>query len=112
MFQYGLNGIRIAIFSSRLGLLSIFAFIAGVLSLLLKISLTELALVFVCITVVFALEIINTSIEMVCNILTNKYDEKIKEIKDMSAGAVLVSAIGSFVVACIIFVPRLVNIFC
>jgi len=111
MFQYGLNGIRIAGLTSRLNLLSIFAILAGVLCFLLKVSVNEQVMVLVCIIIVFAFEMINTSIELICNMIEPNQNIKIKEIKDISAGAVLLSALGSGIVGWIIFMPKLVNLF-
>ena len=42
----------------------------------------------VCVIGVFSAECVNTAIERVCNFLTEEYDERIKAIKDIAAGAV------------------------
>lgn len=47
-------------------------------------------------------EIFNTAIERVCDTITTQYSANIKFIKDTSAGAVLVTAIGAIAVAFII----------
>ena len=112
MFQYGLNGIRVAWSNSRLPLLCVFAILSGILSLILKISIIELVLILICIFIVLALEMVNTSIEIICDMIDYQYNEKIKIVKDISAGAVLLSAIGSGIIGLIVFIPRLVNMFC
>lgn len=47
-------------------------------------------------------EIFNTVLERVCDVVTTEYNKNIEFIKDVSAGAVLVSAIGAIIVAFII----------
>lgn len=48
---------------------------------------------------VFVTEIFNTVLERVCDTVTTEYNKNIEFIKDVSAGAVLVSAIGSVIIA-------------
>ena len=55
-------------------------------------------------------ELFNTAIETVVNMITMEKNEKAKIAKDVSAGAVLVTAIGSAIVGLIIFIPKVVNI--
>ena len=50
------------------------------------------------ISFVIAMEIMNTAVERVGDYLSPSYDDKIKVIKDLSASAVLVSALGAFAV--------------
>lgn len=68
------------------------------------------------IAVVFAIgfvlvtEIVNTAIENICDFISPARHESIKRIKDLSAAAVLVSAITALVVGLIIFIPRIIVI--
>jgi diacylglycerol kinase len=74
---------------------------------LFNITQTEwLAIVF-CGMLVLILEMINTALEYLCNTITTDFHPAIKAIKDISAGAVLVSAAGSVVIGSIIFIPKL-----
>ena len=52
---------------------------------------------------VLSLEAINSAIEKVCDEISTERSESIRNIKDIAAGAVLISAIGAIVVACFIF---------
>ena len=63
--------------------------------------------IILCIGIVLSLEIVNTSIEKLCNFLTTDFHPSIKIIKDVSAGAVLLFSLVSIVVACIIFLPKI-----
>ena len=51
------------------------------------------------IALVFITEILNTVLERVCDTVTTEYNKNIEFIKDVSAGAVLVSAIASVIIA-------------
>jgi diacylglycerol kinase len=54
-----------------------------------------------------ALEMINTSIEKICDMIDSNPNSQIKVIKDISSGAVLMFTIFTFFVGCIIFIPKL-----
>lgn len=62
------------------------------------------------ITVGLVIETINTGLEQTTDAIDRKIREDIKIAKDVSAAAMLLYAAGSFIIACIIFVPRLVNL--
>lgn len=78
---------------------------------LLKISYFEFLLIIFLITVGLVIETINTAIEEATDAIDMKIREDIKIAKDVSAAAMLVYAIGSFIIAFIIFVPRIINLF-
>lgn len=56
---------------------------------------------------VLSLEILNTCVEKICDIIQPEYDERIKLIKDMAAGSVFLMAIGSVVVGVLIYAKYL-----
>lgn len=76
-----------------------------------KIAAAEWGMIVLCICSVVAMELINTAIEQLCNHVTAEQHPAVKQIKDIAAAAVLVSATGSIVVAIIIFLPKLIFIF-
>ena len=53
----------------------------------------------------------NTSIENLCDLYTTEYNEKIKIIKDIGAGAVTLAALSSVCVGLIMFLPKVLIIF-
>lgn len=65
----------------------------------LKINTTEWLFVVGAICLVFALEMINTAIEKMCNAITLENNPHIKQAKDLAAGAVLIGAFFALVVA-------------
>jgi undecaprenol kinase len=87
----------------------IFLVVAVLLGAILKIAPTEWVAIIVCMGLVLAMEMINTAIETLCNIVYKDFHPAIKKIKDIAAGAVLVVATCSFVTGAIIFVPKIVD---
>jgi len=73
---------------------------------------TRLGLVVVSITAVLSAEIMNTAVERACDFVADLHgigqDPRIRDIKDLSAAAVLVVALGAVVNGLIVFGPRLV----
>lgn len=84
------------------------AVVAGVvvaLGVFFGINRTEWMIILLCIALVLGLEMVNTSLEMICNFLTKDYDIRIKHIKDIAAAAVWLAAIISVVIGVMIFWP-------
>lgn len=64
---------------------------------------TSWAVLIVTVSMVLVCEIINTSFECICDTITKDYSKNIKYIKDISAGAVLITAIASVAVGIFLF---------
>lgn len=83
---------------------------AAVLVLLLSIALklTKLEFIIICLAIglVMVCELFNTAVEVIVNILVDVYHPKAKIIKDVSAGAVLLSAFVSVIVGYFIFFDK------
>ena len=85
------------------------ALIVG-LGVVLQISAIEWLFVAGCSMLVLSMELVNTAIENVCDLISTEFNPLIKVIKDVAAAAVLVSAAGSAVIGCIIFFPKIIHI--
>jgi len=72
----------------------------------LRISSNEWLVVVLCFTAVITLEAVNSAIEYVVDLASPEFHPLAKKAKDMAAGAVLLAAIGSVVIAAIIFLPK------
>ena len=57
--------------------------------------------------VVWSAECFNTAVEYVCDVVSPDFSEAVKHAKDISAGAVLISAVGAAVIGAITFWPYL-----
>ena len=73
----------------------------------LHISTSEWQWVILCIALVLITELLNTAIEFLTDLVSPDYNELAGHVKDVSAGAVLVSAIFAVVTGAIIFLPKL-----
>ena len=69
-----------------------------------KISLKEWMSLIIVIGLVLVSEIFNTAIETICDFISPQKHENIKKIKDLSAAAVLVSAVIAFIIGTLIFI--------
>lgn len=88
-------------------MLGVFAFLLG-----LYFKLTGIELITLCITItlVFTAEIFNTAIEMMMNMLTHKYEIRVKLIKDIAAGVVLLTALNALAVGKVLFLKRIIDL--
>lgn len=85
--------------------------IVGILAYLLDVTRIEAAVLFIAVIMVFAMEIINTAIEKICDLVDEKDNEQIRKIKDGMAGSVLIAALIAVVVAFFIFLPHIKELF-
>lgn len=107
---YARNGIKL-IFKNernfRIDLvLAVLVIIAGLFFNISHIDWIALSLV---ISIVLVSETINSAIEALCDTVSQDFKINIKYAKDVSAGAVLVSAIVSVVTGLIVFAPYLLD---
>lgn len=103
-FTYAIRGLRTVwneehnfrteVVAGALVLISIFYF---------NFSLLESALLVFAVTLVLVSEIINTVVEDLCNKVEPSHDPIIAKIKDASGAFVLLSALGSLVIAVLVF---------
>ena len=107
-FGYALKGIGTVFkeeFNARVHFLA--AMVAVVLGFVLKVAWFEWVILILVIGGVFAMELINTSIEELADLYSREHNPKIKKIKDLAAGAVLVAAITALIIGIIIFLPKI-----
>ncbi len=80
------------------------------LSLVLGIKIWEFIIVIFLVTWVLVTELMNTIVERVVDILEPRIHPFARLIKDITAGVVLISAMMSFLVGLLIFVPYIINL--
>ncbi len=73
-----------------------------------KCTISEILILILAIMVVMIAELFNTAIEFLCDAVTLEHNEFIKQAKDVSAGAVLLSAIFAAIIGLVIFVPKII----
>jgi diacylglycerol kinase len=84
--------------------------IALVAAILLHIETWEWLLLMFTIFYVITLELLNTVLESVVNLVSPEIREDAKIAKDVSAGCVLIGAIMAVVEGLIIFVPKIISL--
>lgn len=111
-FGYAFNGLRILFrFEHNAWIHCFITFLVIILGFLLKISSGEWVGVLLCIGMVLAAEAFNSSIEKIMNRLIPQYDEQVKQVKDMAAAGVLITAIIAVIVGLVIFLPKIITLF-
>lgn len=83
------------------------AFLVIGIGIVVELTSIEWVIIVFCIFWALAAEMINTAIESVCDLVTNEWKKEIKIAKDVSAGMMLLVAIGTVVVAGLIVLPKL-----
>ncbi|MCY8505892.1 diacylglycerol kinase family protein [Bacillus atrophaeus] len=73
---------------------------------LVKINITEWAVVLILIGGMLSLELLNTAIEHTVDLVTDKQHTLAKAAKDAAAGAVCVFAVISCIIGLLIFLPK------
>ena len=74
---------------------------------ILHISITEWYICFVLFGVIMGLELVNTAVESVVDLVTDEWEPLASRAKDCAAGAVLIASIWAAVTGGIIFFPKL-----
>ena len=109
--SYGFNGILYTLKYERNMvihfLVMILVIIAGIV---FKITFVEWGVCFVLFALVLSLELMNTALENVVDLVTEEKKAKAKVAKDAAAGAVLVAAIFAVIIGISIFLPRLLEL--
>ena len=112
-FKYAFNGISYVLKTSRnFKIQLIFAVTSLMIGFLLQISKSNYVILIATIISVLILEILNTSIESIVDLIVKKEFSSLAKIaKDTSAGAVLLASINSIIIAVFIFVPKIKLLF-
>ena len=112
-FKYAFSGIIYVLKTSRnFKIQLIFAVTSLMIGFLLQISQSNYVILIATIISVLILEILNTSIESIVDLLVKKEFSSLAKIsKDTSAGAVLLASINSVIIAVYIFVPKIKFLF-
>ena len=112
-FKYAFSGISYVLKTSRnFKIQLIFAVTSLMIGFLLQISQSNYVILIATIMSVLILEILNTSIESIVDLVVKKEFSSLAKIsKDTSAGAVLLASINSVIIDLYIFVPKIKFLF-
>lgn len=73
----------------------------------LQLSISHILVLVLTISMVILAEMLNTAIEFLSDAVTLEDNVYIKQAKDVSAGAVLISAIFAVIIGLVVFVPKI-----
>lgn len=83
-------------------------FIAGVF---LGVSAIEFMVLVLCISMVMAMELINTSVELLAKQVTDQESKLVKDSLDIASASVLASVLGSITIGLWILLPKFLGLF-
>ena len=112
-FSYAFNGIRYTFKNSRnFKIQVLFAFFSLILGYILQLDIRDYLILLLTIFSVLILEILNTSIESLVDLVVKKeFSDLAKISKDCSAGAVLLASINSVIIGLYLFIPKINLVF-
>jgi undecaprenol kinase/diacylglycerol kinase (ATP) len=111
-FGYAFNGLKVLVIEEHNSRVHISASILVIiLGVYFKINLIEWLFIVASIGAVISMEAINSALEGIADFISPDYHELIKKIKDLAAASVLVSALATFLIGLIIFIPKFMNLF-
>ena len=107
-FRYAFRGLGLGLSEQNSFLVHIpIAGAALLAASLLRVTPAEWCVLTLCIVIVFSAEMFNSALEHMAKAVSREYCDELRDALDAAAAAVLVAALGSVVIAVIIFVPRL-----
>ena len=109
-FKFAFEGLNYALKTQKnLHIHLLFAFLILIFSIWLKVSSIELAILLTVMMIVISLELVNSALESLVDLVCAENHHLAKISKDVGAAAVLFSAIASMVIGVIILGPKLLE---
>ncbi len=109
-FKFAFEGLNYALKTQKnLHIHLLIAFLILILSIWLKVSTIELAVILTVMMIVISLELVNSALESLVDLVCSENHYLAKISKDVGAAAVLFSAIASIAIGLIILGPKLLE---
>lgn len=110
-FKYSVEGLTYGYGNEQsLWIHGICSIIAILLGIILQISFNQWAIVIIALVLILAVELLNTAIEAVVDLVTSEIHPLAKIAKDCASAAAFVSSIMAFVIFCFIFIPKIIDL--
>ncbi|MDO9153764.1 MAG: diacylglycerol kinase family protein [Paludibacter sp.] len=104
---FALKGVQhVLVTEANMRIHLIFTVLVIICGFIFKISGTEWMLCLMCFGLVISMEMMNTAIEKYIDFISLKHHAAAGHVKDIAAGAVLISAFIAAIVGLMIFVPK------
>lgn len=111
-FKYATEGIWFALKEDQnLRIHFVAAILVIIASVIFHVNAFEMGILGVMILLVITAEMINTTIEKMVDLIIKEHRMEAKYAKDVAAGMVLITVIGSVIVGTLIFTPHIIHLF-
>lgn len=110
-FIYAGRGLRYALGEPIFRTHCVLGALAVVLAVALSVTPIEFVVILILIGWILGLEMVNTIMEHMIDLLKPEFHEHAKILKDLASGAVLISSVVALIVGFVIFLPRLYDLF-
>lgn len=101
-FSYAFKGLVFSLKQRNMKVIFTCGILTVLAALFLKVNSNDWCILLICIGLVMSLEMMNSAIEGIVDLVSPQQNEKAGRIKDMAAGAVLIASIVSFIVGILI----------
>ncbi|USK58841.1 diacylglycerol kinase family protein [Peribacillus asahii] len=109
-FYFALRGIWEGVKTERnIRIHSMMTVVVILLGAYVSLNWIEWLFVLIAVTGTIALELVNSALERVVDLVTEEYHPLARQAKDMAAAAVLLYAVFSVIVGIVIFLPKLIS---
>ena len=110
-FSFAFEGLKVALANGRNFRIQLTVGLAAILTgLFLNISGAEWVGLFLIISLVLILELLNTSVEAIVDLVSPEIRDRAKTAKDVSAAAVLIASFAAGIIGTIIFLPKTLTV--
>ena len=107
-FWNAIKGVIWMLNSERNFQIEVLAFLINLLLIVyLKVTPVEASIILIVSFAVLSLEILNTCVEKICDLIQPEYDIRIKIIKDLAAGSVFLMAVASVFIGILVYAKYL-----
>lgn len=111
-FSHAIAGIKTAFrYEKNFRIQSVIAVLVLLGAIGFNVTSTECLILILTITLVLVLEVINSMLERLLDLVKPRMHGYVKEMKDIMAGGVLIASIASVMIGIIIFTPYIITFF-
>lgn len=111
-FSHAYDGVKEALKKEpNLRIHTAIAIFAIILAIFLQFNLYEFTLLILTVFFVLTLELVNTAIESLVNLVSPEEKKEAKVAKDISAAVVLSASILAFIIGIILFAPKIIGLY-
>ena len=111
-FEFAFDGVSYSLKNDQnLRIHLLVSFLVILASVFFRVNAFEMGILGVMILLVISTEMINTAIEKMTDLIKKEHSEEARISKDVAAGMVLLTALGSIIVGILIFVPHILRLF-